>query len=105
MGTAIQLKVSVLWGFVIEFGRGLRVRLSVDDWLCMGIYEGQWVRIRVPNRFDVKLIVAEVVELTPVIWITLTHRLCNVQVARDIISARSSVVYHRSASHSLSHCH
>ncbi len=85
MGTAIQLNGSVVWGFAVEVGRGLRIRLSVEDWERLSINPGQRIPVRIPNRFDALLIVGELVEVPPVIWILLTHRVCDVQTTPGII--------------------
>jgi len=79
VGTAIQLNGFAVWGFVIEIGRGLRLRLSVDDWERLGLNPGQRIQVRIPNRFDAWLIVAELVEVPPVVWVMLTHRVCNLR--------------------------
>jgi hypothetical protein len=85
MGIAIQLNGSVVWGFVLEVGRGLRLRLSVDDWERLSINPGQRIPVRIPNRFDASLVVGELVEVPPVVWIMLTHRVCDVRTTPGII--------------------
>ena len=85
MGTAIQLNGSVVWGFAVEVGRGLRIRLSVDDWERLSINPGQSIRVKLPNRFDSPMIVAELVDRPPVVWIMLTNRVCDVQTTPGII--------------------
>ena len=89
MGTAIQLNGSVVWGFLLEVGHGLRLRLSVDDCEQLKLKMGQRIRARLPNRFDEPLIVAELVKATPVAWVTLTHRASDMRTKRAIKSATS----------------
>jgi len=85
MSTTIQLNVSVVWGFVVEIGLGLRLRLSVDDWERQRLNLDERIRIRIPKRFDESVIVAEIVEVPPVIWIMLTHRVYDVRTTPAII--------------------
>ena len=74
MGTAIQLNESVVWGFAVEVSCGVRLRLSVDDWECLNLNPAPRIRVGLQNRLDALLIVADLVEVPPVVWITLTHR-------------------------------
>jgi len=84
VGTAIQLNGFTVWGFIIEVGRGLRLRLSVGDWERLGLNSGQRIRATLPNRLDARLIVAELVEAPPVVWVMLTHRVCEVRSMQTI---------------------
>jgi hypothetical protein len=109
MGTAIQLNGSVIWGFAIEMGRGLRLRLSMDDWERLGLNPGQRIRVRLPNRFDASVIVAEMVGVPPAVWVLLTNRVCDVPTTRAITPANSQrqakgIAPHSSSFESLREC-
>jgi hypothetical protein len=78
MGTAIEINGSLVWGFVMELGRGLRLRLSVDDWDRLCLHLGQRIKTKISNRFVASLIATDVVEVPPVVWIVLSHRVCDV---------------------------
>lgn len=69
-------------------GLGLRLRLFVNDWERLSINLGQRIRVKLPKRFDASIIVAELVEVPPVVWITLTHRVLDVRTTRAIIPSQ-----------------
>ena len=74
-----ELNSMVVDGDVTEIGRGLRVRLSRDDWNGLGVSPGQSVQVRVHDRLDERLVVAEIVEGPACVWMTLTKRICEVE--------------------------
>jgi hypothetical protein len=90
MGTAIQLSGFTVWGLVVEVGRGVRMRLSVDDWERLSLNRGQRIRVKIPNRFDAWLIVSDLAEVPPVVWIMLTYGVCTVQTTPVIARGWSS---------------
>lgn len=77
METTIQLNGTVVWSVVLEVGRGLRVRLSVDDWDRLRLNLGQRIRVILPHRFNEALIVTDLVEVPPVVWLMLSQRVCD----------------------------
>lgn len=103
MGTVFQIDGFTIWGFALELGYGLRLRISVYDWEQLGFHLGQRVGVSIPNRFDERLIIADMVEALPVVWITLTHRVCQVQTRPSTELARirrkAAEHSHRSAGH------
>ncbi len=76
MRTSIPINLAGhdIWAFVIEIGLGLRVRFSIDDWDRANIRCGQQVRVRVARRLPVWLIPLELVEVPPLLWVTLVSQ-------------------------------
>ncbi|MCE9561527.1 MAG: hypothetical protein K8U57_05685 [Planctomycetes bacterium] len=63
-----------VWGFVVEQEAGLRVRLTLDDWLKLNFGVGQRIPVRLPDRDNVLLFVTHVTESPPIVWITLARQ-------------------------------
>jgi hypothetical protein len=74
VGTLIAVDGYEVPVFVVELDGGLRVRFDLNDWEQLRCFRGQRVPVRLPGRADVWLIVAEVVELPPVVWVVLVER-------------------------------
>jgi hypothetical protein len=60
--------------YVVELDDGLRVRLALDDWERLGPYRGQRIFVRLPGKQDVWLIVTNVTELPPIVWVFMVRR-------------------------------
>jgi hypothetical protein len=67
-----------VWAYVVELQGGLRVRLLIDDWERLGLFRGQRIQIRLPEKADQWLYLAEVTETPPVVWVVMVERVRGV---------------------------
>ena len=61
----------------VELLGGLRIQFALDDWQRLDLYRGQCVRIRLPEKEEMRLYLAEAVETPPVAWVILFERFRN----------------------------
>ena len=74
MGTVVGLNGAEVGAYVVELVGGLRLRIGLDDWDRLGLYRGQVVVVRLARRAELRLVVTEVTDVPPVVWITLVRR-------------------------------
>ena len=74
MGTVVGLNGVEVGAYVVELVGGLRLRLGLDDWDRLGLYRGQVVSVRLARRADLRLVIADITDVPPVVWITLVRR-------------------------------
>jgi hypothetical protein len=70
----VTLNGTEAWGLIGEADGGVRIRLSADDWERANLCLGQRVLVRRPGG-EVRLFVADVNEVPPLVWATLTEQL------------------------------
>lgn len=70
----IALNGAEAWAYVVELQGGLRVRFSIDDWERLGLFRGQRIPVRLPEKADQWLYLAEVTETPPVVWVVMVER-------------------------------
>ncbi len=70
----LTLNGAEVWGYVVELDRGMRIRFSIDDWERLGLFRGQRIPVRLPQKADQWLYLAEVTETPPVVWVTMAER-------------------------------
>jgi hypothetical protein len=70
----VTLNGTEAWGLVGEADRRIRIRLSADDWERANLCLGQRVLVRRPGG-EARLFVADVNEVPPIVWATLTEQL------------------------------
>lgn len=73
-GLLIGVNGAEVWAYVVELQGGLRVRFSVADWERLGLFRGQRIQIRLPEKADQRLYLAEVREIPPVVWVVMVER-------------------------------
>jgi hypothetical protein len=77
MGTSQEIAVNgmTVWAPVVPLDGGYRVRFDLTDWERLNLYCGQRVPLRLPGQQrDVWIFLVEAVELPPIVWVVLAHR-------------------------------
>lgn len=67
----IGLNGTAVYAYVVPHGDGVRVRVSADDWERLGLSSGQRVRLDVPGRTALPLLLATADQEPPVVWLRL----------------------------------
>lgn len=63
-----------VWVNVVETDQGVRLRVGLDDWMRMGLVEGQSVKLSRAGQPDAECWLSNVTEVPPLAWITLSRR-------------------------------
>lgn len=74
-GMLIELNGSAVWAYVVEHGRGFRIRLALDDWQRLNLGLGQRLTVHLPGVNDPRLFVTGVSEEPPVVWVTVAKQI------------------------------
>ena len=70
----VTVNGAALYAYYAELGGVVRVRVSVDEFDRLGLCEGQWVRIGLPDREPVSVLLVKASRVPPVVWLDLTAR-------------------------------
>ena len=70
----VALNGTEVWTFVVETDEGLRIQFQIDDWQRLNIGGGQRLSVHMPGKGDIWLFVTHVIELPPIVWVTMLRR-------------------------------
>jgi hypothetical protein len=71
MNEQVSINGIEVWALIREEGRGIRVRLSLDDWDRCGLGRGVRIKLQRHERPAQWFFLAEHIELPPVAWFNL----------------------------------